>query len=89
MASSKPAIIEVRPASIAFSKLVDNISVVSSRTIFVELGKGFQNLNKETTQKLRDVADQIDAILCYSEPTVTVNRRVINEHSNLAELLLK
>ena len=41
----------------------------------------------ETAQKLRDVADQIDVILSYSEPTVTVNSRVITEKSRLVEIL--
>jgi hypothetical protein len=54
---------------------------------YYRLECGYLPGTHETADLLRHVANQIDAILDYSEPTVTVNRKVFNENSNLAELL--
>jgi hypothetical protein len=49
---------------------------------------GYLPLTHETADMLRRVANQIDAILSYSEPSVSVSHNVFNENSNLVELLL-
>jgi hypothetical protein len=49
---------------------------------------GYLPLSHESADMLRNVANKIEAILSYCEPTVTVNRKVISGNSGLAELLL-
>jgi hypothetical protein len=48
---------------------------------------GYMPLTHETAQQLRDVADKIDAIVGYSEPTVIVSFRS-REIKNLAEIMV-
>jgi hypothetical protein len=48
---------------------------------------GYMPLTHETAQQLRKVADNIDAIIGYSEPTVSVSFRS-REIKNLAEIMV-
>ena len=56
---------------------------------YYRLECGYLPGTHETAQKLRDVADQIDAIVGYSELVVTYSgpKRVFNEKSKLQDLL--
>jgi hypothetical protein len=54
---------------------------------YYRLECGYMEASHETANKLRDVADQIDQIICYSEPVVYSKRQFTGE-SKLVELLL-
>ena len=54
---------------------------------YYRLECGYLPGTHETADLLRHVANQIDAILDYSEPTVTISHRVFTEKTNLAELI--
>ena len=57
---------------------------------YYRLECGYLPASHETANLLRNVADQIDVIVGYSEPVVTysVKTKSFTEKSNLAEILL-
>jgi hypothetical protein len=57
-------------------------------SLYYRFEAGYMPLTHESADQLRRVADQIDNILYYSEPSVTFKGKVITEKSSLAEMLL-
>jgi hypothetical protein len=55
---------------------------------YYRLEVGYLPGDHSTVEKLREIADMIDTIICYSEPKIYVSHRSFNEKSNLAELLI-
>ena len=55
---------------------------------FYRFEAGYMPLSHETADLLRDVANQIDALLDYEAPTVSVKHKDFSRESNLAEILI-
>jgi hypothetical protein len=75
---------------VAFSREAPKLEKrVDKEHSYFRLECGYLPGTHETAEKLRECADQIDVIIGFSEPVVSYSpRRLINEKSNLAEILM-